>query len=77
MNRNLRGSLLAIGLCCAGCTSEQLYNSAAGLRVQDCEKLEPRDRPDCLQHARASYSDYKKAQTTVQAPEDRKADARP
>jgi hypothetical protein len=77
MNLQVRNLLLAISVCLAGCTNEQLYNSTAGWRAQDCERLEVRDRAECLKNARASYSEYKKAKTEAEPPDGQKADERP
>lgn len=45
----------------SGCTGQQVYTSTTALRTHQCEAVPARDRADCLDKERTSYSDYKKA----------------
>jgi hypothetical protein len=60
----LRTSLLVLALLLlAACTSRQIYNSAAGWRQNECQKiLENDERARCMQTANKDYDSYKKAQ---------------
>ena len=43
----------------AACTSQQLYNSAAGVRQQECNKMMDRDEQDrCMKAATRTYDEY-------------------
>jgi len=47
-------------LAAAGCTSQQLYDSAQGWRENECMKiLDTPQRERCLKEARQSYREYK------------------
>jgi hypothetical protein len=56
----LRIGLLAT-LALAGCSGRQIYQSAAGWRMNECQKiLEGAERARCLQSANKDYDTYKK-----------------
>lgn len=60
----LRTSLLffLLTLLVAGCTGRQIYDSAAGWRQNECQKiLESAERARCMENANKDYDSYKKA----------------
>jgi hypothetical protein len=56
----MRAALIAMAaLSVAACSSQQLYNSAAGLRQQECNRMLNRDeRERCLTSADRSHEEY-------------------
>jgi len=56
------GRLVAVvAFLLAGCSSQQLYDSAAGWRENECNKiLETPRRERCLKEARQSHEEYRK-----------------
>jgi hypothetical protein len=56
------GRLLAVvAFTLAGCSSQQLYDSAAGWRENECNKiLETPRRERCLKEARQSHEEYRR-----------------
>jgi hypothetical protein len=53
--------LASLALSLAGCTGRQVYQSAAGWRMNECQKiLEDAERARCLQSASKDYDTYKK-----------------
>jgi hypothetical protein len=57
--------ILAPALACmvamAGCSDRQIYQSAAGWRINECQKiLEDAARARCLESANKDYDTYKK-----------------
>jgi hypothetical protein len=55
-------ALLAAALAgLAACTSEQMYNNAAGWRANECMKiLDTPRRERCMKEADQSYEEYRK-----------------
>ncbi|HVY04905.1 MAG TPA: hypothetical protein VHB46_02910 [Burkholderiales bacterium] len=52
---------VAIAGLAAGCTSRQIYQSAAGWRQNECQKiLESADRAQCMDSANKDYDTYSK-----------------
>jgi hypothetical protein len=48
-------------LALAGCSGRQIYQSAAGWRMNECQKiLDDAERARCLQSANKDYDTYKK-----------------
>jgi len=55
-------ALMLAGLLAAGCTSEQIYNSAQGWRRNECyELVDLAQRERCLREADRSYDAYRAA----------------
>jgi len=56
------GRLVAVvAFLLAGCSSQQLYDSAAGWRENECNKiLETPRRERCLKEARQSHEEYRR-----------------
>lgn len=53
--------LLALALALTGCTSRQVYQSAAGWRQNECQKiLEDAERARCMESANKDYDTYRK-----------------
>lgn len=49
----------------AGCSSQQVYDSAAGWRQQECSKIiDPDQRQQCFEAADMPHSEYEKQQST-------------
>ena len=43
----------------ASCSSQQLYNSAAGVRQQECNRIMDRDeQARCMKNATRTYDEY-------------------
>lgn len=54
--------VVAVGLLVSGCSSEQVYNAAAGWRRNECNKFAEQEQRDrCLKEADRSYDAYRKA----------------
>lgn len=60
MNVTTAGLALLLLLAATACSSQQVYDSTSELPVQECSKLEPRDRAACQQRARMPYPEYRK-----------------
>ena len=56
------GRLVAVvAFTLAGCSSQQLYDNAAGWRENECNKiLETPRRERCLKEARQSHEEYRR-----------------
>lgn len=60
----LRTTLLVfmLTLLVAGCSGRQIYDSAAGWRQNECQKiLESAERARCMENANKDYDSYKKS----------------
>jgi hypothetical protein len=54
-------ALLAAAVAQAGCSGRQIYDSAYGWRVHECQKiLDDAERARCMQTANTDYDTYKK-----------------
>jgi hypothetical protein len=48
-------------LLASGCTAKQVYESAQGMRQNECSKIvNPDERSQCLETANTSYEKYKR-----------------
>lgn len=64
------GLILVSMLVLAGCSGRQIYQSAAGLRQNECQKiLESAERARCMEQANKDYDTYNKERNV--APEQR------
>jgi hypothetical protein len=54
-------SVAVLALMLSACTGRQVYQSAAGWRMNECQKiLEDAERARCMQSANKDYDTYKK-----------------
>lgn len=55
--------LVAVCLVTSGCTRRQVYDSAAGWRQNECQKLiDQEERTACMESAARDYEAYRKEQ---------------
>lgn len=63
MYPKLISATLCMMVVAAGCTSQQIYNSAEGWRRNECTKIIDADeRNRCIEAAGTSYEEYKRKQ---------------
>ena len=56
-----RAAIALLLLAAAACTSQQLYDNAAGWRENECNRiLDTPQRERCLKEARQSHQEYRK-----------------
>lgn len=57
----MRGLVLLSILVASGCSGRQIYQSAAGWRLNECQKiLDDGERARCVQQANKDYDTYRK-----------------
>ncbi len=61
MSNRLRLVICGLVLLASGCTAKQVYESAQGLRLNECNKIVNQDeRAQCVETANTSYEKYKR-----------------
>jgi hypothetical protein len=65
MTRVLCALLIALSALSLGCTRRQVYDSAAGWRQNECQKLiDQEERTTCMESAARDYEAYRKERTS-------------
>lgn len=63
--QNLCATVIGLVVALAGCTHQGVYESTKANRLAECNRLEGREREQCLAQYEMSYQEYKQKREEV------------